>query len=201
MRQVAATVWTSRRKWLGNLIPALFWLPPALAGLFQLLTKGQFIGTGLWLLILSTILGWLAVNQFGFFENGAMRRQLERILMAEERKLSSDSFFVGFASPTYSSMLDAHEDVGFLSVQADSLKFISESRTIEIFKSDVTEIRFRANVHSVIFLGRWISVEAKTGGKPIRLLIEPREKSTLLGNRIFGSKLLAHLRKWKGLVK
>ena len=201
MRLVAPTVWTPRRKLLGNLIPALFWLPPALFGLYWVAAKSQFIGPGLWSLILSTVLGWLAVNQFGFFENNRMRNQLERILKTQERNLPQDSVFVGFATPKYSSVLDAHEDVGFLCFYGDHLNFVSERRSIELYKSDITEIRFRPNVHSVIFLGRWVSVEAVTGGKPIRLLIEPRERRTLLKNRLYSADLLKRLRKWKGPVK
>ena len=196
MPLVAVTVWSTRRKWLGNLIPAVFWLPPAVAGIYQIAAKGQLIGLGLWLLIASTVLGWLAVNFFGFFENAKMRASLERILTTEGKSLAGEKVFVGFATPKYSSMLDAHEDVGFLRILSDKLIFVSESRTIEIQKADVHGVRFRPNVHSVLLLGRWVSVEAKVGDQQIRLLVEPREKPTLLGNRFYGKKLLATLRAW-----
>jgi hypothetical protein len=182
---------------LGNLIPALFWLPPAAIGIYQVIVKDQFIGTGLWLLVLSTILGWLSVNQFGFFENRKMRKQLERILEVDGRTFKGDQFFVGFASPKYSSMLDAHEDVGFLRLMSDRLIFVSETRNVEVMKSDITGIRFRPNVHSVVGLGRWVSIEGKVGEQPIRLLVEPREKTTLFGNRLYGSKLKIKLANWK----
>jgi len=197
MRLVAATVWTSQRRFLGNFIPALFWLPLALAGLYQLFAKGLTIGLGLWLLVASTILGWIALNFFGLFQNGRMRRQLERILQSEKRDLSGEHFFVGFATPKYSSMVDAHEDVGFLRLLKDKLEFVSEVRTIEMSRAEITDIRFRMNVHSIVGLGRWVSVEAKLGDKPIRLLIEPRERATLLGNRIYSSTLRARLREWR----
>jgi len=201
MRLVAATVWSSRRKWLGNIIPALFWLPPAVVGILLILIKGQLIGPGLWCLVTSTVLGWLAVNQFGFFENAKMRRHLERILETEQRDVKGEKVFAGFATPKYSSMLDAHEDVGFLRILPDRLAFVSETRSVEILKSDVVEVRFRPNVHSILGLGRWISVEGKVGDTSIRLLIEPRERTTLFGNRLYGKQLIAKLREWKSPSK
>ena len=201
MRLVAATVWTSRRKWLGNIVPAIFWVPPAAVGLFIVVVKGQFLGPGLWLLILSTVLGWLAVNQFGFFENTRMRNQLERVLRASGQGLPKEYYFVGFATPKYSSVLDAHEDIGFFCVYPDHVSFISETRSLELSKSEISVVRFRPNVHSLILLGRWISLEGVSGGKPIRLLIETREKRTLFGNRLFGAKLRRRLAKWIGPVK
>ena len=197
MRLVTATVWTARRRVLGNLIPAFFWLPPAVVGIFLIAVKGQLFGPGLWLLVLSTVLGWLAVNQFGFFENGWMRWQLERILKSDGKELTGELVFVGFATPTYSSMLDAHEDVGFLRILPDRLVFASESRNVEVMKSSVTEVRFRMNVHTLVGLGRWVSVEGKVNDKPIRMLLEPRERPTLLGNLLYSKKLRQKLIDWR----
>ncbi len=201
MRLVAATVWTLRRRWLGNLIPALFWLPPALIGVYQILVKGQLMGSGVWYLVASTVLGWLSVNFFGFFENTKMRKHLERILETEGRDLGGEHFFVGFATPKYSSMVDAHEDVGFLRILPDRLAFLSETRNVELYKSDIVAIRFRPNVHTVVGLGRWVSVEGKVGEQPIRLLVEPRERPTLLGNLRYSTELRAKLVKWRGKPK
>ena len=201
MRLVASTVWTSRRKWLGTLIPAVFWLPPAVIGVYQILIKNQVGGPSLWWLLASTVLGWFAVNQFGFFENRRMQGQLKRILEVQSKSLAEEHYFVGFATPSFSSTLDAHEDVGFLCVYPDRLQFISETRTIDLPRTDITTVRFRPNVHSILFLGRWVSVEGTTGGKQVRLLVEPRVKTTLLGNRLFGSKLKVQLKKWLGPVK
>ncbi len=196
MRLVTAKVWSPRRKWLGNLIPAAFWLPPAAVAVFEFIKSGQFVVSALWLLIASTVLGWLAVNQFGRVENERRRRQLQRILTAEERDFSGESIFAGFASPRYSSMLDPHQDVGLFCLRPDSIVFLSEVRTIEILKSDVVQIRRRLNVHSFVGLGGWVSVEAMVGGRPIRLLVEPRERPTLIGNRRLSGKLLRKLRAW-----
>lgn len=158
--------------------------------------KGQLIGPGLWLLVASTVLGWLSINQFGFFENRKMRVQLEKLLQREGRDFKGDKTFVGFATPKFSSMLDAHEDVGFLRLLPDKIAFVSEARNIEVLKGDITGVRFRSNVHSVLGLGRWVSIEGKVGEQPIRLLVEPRERPTLLGNRLYSSKLQVKLANW-----
>lgn len=181
---------------MGNLVPALFWLPFAVAGLVWMAVKGEVLGWGLALLVTGTIVGWFALNRFGLFENGRMRAQLERILHANGETLAGEKWFVGFATPRYSSTVDPHEDIGFLEVTDDRLRFLSESRTVEVLRADVSEVRFRANVHSLLGLGRWVSVEGKVGEKPIRLMVEPRERQTLLGNRREGARLRLRLRSW-----
>ena len=176
-------------------------MPLATTGLIIVIRSGQFLGLGLWFLVAATVVGWFAVNQFGFFENDRMRRQLERILASQDRQLPEKRFFVGFASPKYSNILDAHEDVGFLCFEPNSISFISETRTLQLNRSDIKALRFRMNPHSVIFLGRWISIEAKLGGQEIRLQIEPRERRTLFGNRRFSMTLLKQLQAWLVPVK
>ena len=193
---MAPTVWTPRRKWLGNLIPALFWLPLGAVGLFKMIKKLEAFGPGLWFLIAATALGWLALNQFGLFENFKMKLQLQRILAAKKEFPDGDKFFVGFASPSYSSAIDAHEDVGYLFLLPDSLKFVSETRKVDLARADIKSVRFRTNVHSLLLLGRWVSVEGEIAGKPVRMSIEPRERRTLLQNRRFSKQLRARIQKW-----
>jgi hypothetical protein len=158
--------------------------------------KGEVMGWGLAWLAVGTVVGWLATNFFGLYQNGRMRTQLERILRAGGEHLEHEKWFVGFATPRYSSTLDPHEDVGFLLLEDDRLRFVSETRAVEVLRTDVRHVRFRPNVHSLLLLGRWVSVEGKVGEKPIRLMVEPREKRTLLGNRRAGAQLRVHLAKW-----
>src|SRR5687767_5706701 len=113
MPLVTPTVWTMRRKWLGNILPALVWLPLALGGIFWMIRNGEVVGLGLWLLVAATVLGWLAVNFLGLFENRKMKRQVARILEARGQSVG-DAWFVGIATPRFSSMLDPHEEVGYL---------------------------------------------------------------------------------------
>lgn len=198
MLSVAApTVWTGRRKWLGNLIPVLFWLPLTIAGIVVIVKSGEASPLGIGLLGAATVVGWLALNQFGLYENGRMKGQLARIIIARGDVGPEAHWFVGFATPRYSSALDAHEDVGFLWMEPDRVKFVSEVRTVEVARADVTEVRFRPNVHSLLFLGRWVAIEATVAGKPIRLTVEPRVDRTLLVNRRLSNELLARLEEWR----
>lgn len=188
-------MWTARRKWLGNIIPACFWLPLVAAGLILMARQGEVLGAGLYLLVAGTAVGWFALNGLGLFENARMKGQLGRILEAKREPIGK-ARFVGFATPSYSSALDPHEDVGFLIVRPGSLRFVSETRTVEIDRADVREIRFRPNAHALLGLGRWVSVEGEVNGKPIRLLIEPRERRTLLGNRRLSKTVRNELAEW-----
>lgn len=192
---MAPTVWTARRKWLGNLLPALFWFPLLVAGLFVMAKQSDPLGLGLWLLIAGTVLGWLAVNRWGLFENDRMKRQLELMLQAK-KSMIPESIFVGFATPKFSSTLDPHEDVGFLNLDDENLRFVSETREIAVPRSGVKSVHFRANIHSLLFLGRWIAIEGEMDGKPIRLLIEPRQHRTLFANRRESKHQLTKLINW-----
>jgi hypothetical protein len=181
---------------LGNLVPAFVWLIPAAAGLFIMASTRHLLGTGLWLLGASTVLGWLALDTFGFFENAQMRKEVEKILTGRKEAPIAGSPFVGFATPKYHGLLDAHEDVGFLQILPDRLTFVSETRKVEVLSKEVRRIRYRPNIHTLLLLGRWVSVEGESGGKPIRLLVEPRERSTMLGNFRESSRLRDRLAKW-----
>ena len=197
MLLVSPTVWNRRRKFMGNFVPALFWFPLALAGVAIAVIQGQFIGLGLWFLVASTFVGWLAVNFFGYYENQAMRRQLERILKVKETPIEGEFIFVGFASPNFSSMVDAHEDVGFLRILDDRITFVSETRTMEIMRADITGAKRRFNVHSLVGLGGWVGIDAKIGERQFRMLVEPREKATMLGSKPYAGRLIARIQEWK----
>jgi hypothetical protein len=190
------TVWNQQRKALGNLIPAVFWFVPTSAGLAWMVIHAEIMGPGLNAVIAGTVIGWLALNQFGGYTNGRLRRQLERILRARGDSKDVGGTFVGFATPKYSSLWDAHEDVGFLLMLPDRLRFVSETRTVEVRRSEITQVRFRPNVHTWVGLGRWVSVEGVAAGRPIRLLLEPRERITMLGNLRRGVRFRRELQTW-----
>lgn len=158
--------------------------------------RGEVMGLGLWLLGAGTIFGWLAVNFFGLFENVRMKAQLERILAAKGETLT-EPIFVGFATPRYSSALDPHEDVGFLSLAPDRLRFVSETRVVEVPKAAISLVRLRGNVHTLLGLGRWVSVEGTIDGKAIRFLMEPRQFRTLLRNKKYAKALAKRLNEWR----
>lgn len=180
---------------MGNLIPAVFWLPPLAIGLTLMLVDAEVSTLGIGLLVASTVLGWLAVNAFGLYQNRAM--QLEtRSLLKGRANIPANAPFVGYASPRYTSLLDAHEDVGYLLSLPDRLVFQSQMRRVEITRSQLRRIGFRPNVHTLLLLGRWISIEGLADGRPIRMLIEPRMRGTLLGNFRRSRELRDRLRAW-----
>ena len=145
---------------------------------------------------LGVILGWLGTNFFGAMPNRAMRGQLERILKVKGEKISDDTWFVGFATPRYSSALDPHEDVGFLLLGTDGLRFLSEVRTVELEKASVKRVHYRFNVHTLVGLGRWVAVEGEVSGQPVRLLLEPRNRPSMLGNLSASRRLRTAISDW-----
>lgn len=192
---MAATVWTPVRRWMGNFVPILFWLPFASYGVYQIVESRQLLGSGLVYLAVATVAGWIGLDLFGFFQNGVMRRRLSEILCAET-DLPADRVFVGFSSPRYTGLLDAHEDVGFLCFTPGALLFVGERRTVEMPREVISSVGFRPNAHTIVGLGRWISIEGTAGKHPVRMLIEGRERSTMLANFLAGPALKGRIEAW-----
>ena len=194
------TVWTSQRRLLGNLIPALVVLPFAVAGLYLLWRdaqeKGDFLGWGLVVFAVAVPLGWLAVNFFGLYQNAAMRREMQQRLRRSREKVTSRRYFVGFSTPVFRSVIDAHQDVGYIILHPDKLEFYGDVIKAELRKDSIIGIRFRANPHTLLGLGRWISVEGLVNEAPVRMLMELRECATLLGNLRRSKALKQRLETW-----
>ncbi len=174
---------------MGNLLPAFTWLVPTVPGLAICYRTGNYLGIGFILVLLGILAGLIALNQFGFYENKPMRWQLQRLLIDTGEVKAQEFFFVGYASHGFSSMLDAHEDVGFLVLEKERLVFVSEVRRVEVALTSGTRVRFRWNPHSFFGLGRWIAVESPEKSA----YFEPREMRTLLANRKFSRKLKAKI--------
>ena len=192
-----ARVWTTGARWRGNLLPALVWLPLTALGAFLLSTGRIAMFPGILILTAGQIGGWLALNAWGMAGNRAMRNTLTRRYAKNLPAEPTDCWFVGAATPSYVGLLDPHQDVGFLVIEPDRLRFLGDSMAIDLERERVTQIRLRSNVHSVLGLGRWVSVEGQLDGKPIRLLIEPRTRRTLLANKADSKRLIARLRAWQ----
>jgi hypothetical protein len=191
-------VWTTSRKIAGNLIPLLIASPLAGMGAFQLKRHWPFLGYGLIWLVVAVIAMWLAVNYLGLFKNESMKRAMKRRLEASlgPKEIPLDPMFVGFARPSYRGMLDPHEDVGFLLLYSNCVEFFGDKDRITLKKSALQRVRLRPNPHSWAFLGGWVSLEGVLEGKPVRMLLEPREKSSLLANRRLRKTLKSRLEKW-----
>jgi hypothetical protein len=173
---------------MANLVPAVFFVPVFALGLSLYFRGMQSLAVACF--AASIVIGVIAVNLFGLFQNAQMRTELEGLRPAAEAKY----FFVGFAKPGSLGVLDPHDDIGWLILRPDKLAFVGERGHYEISASEVRRIRFRRNVHSIFGLGRWICIEGKRDSKDIRMMVEPREHSTLLRNRAEGSRLFALLR-------
>lgn len=176
---------------MGNLVPLLGALPFGVVGLALAIQRQQMSGLPLWVFSLMPVAGWLLMNSLGLFENAKMRAELQRRLSPRPQHV-----FVGVARPSFRGLLDPHEDVGFLVLGETALEFLGESLKIRIDRKSLNGVRFRPNVHSMVGLGRWVSVEGVLEGTPIRLLIEPRERRTLWGNRAFSKELRHQIEVW-----
>jgi hypothetical protein len=86
--------------------------------------------------------------------------------------------------------------VGFLLIYPDKVEFFGGHVRVSLRRSDTKQVRFRPNPHSWVGLGRWVSLEAEQNGQSVRLLVEPRERATLLGNRALGARLRTKLASW-----
>ncbi len=193
---MAERIWTTRKKWLGNLVPILCFLPLAIiAGAIMLKARG-ITTPGVVIFAVAVIVGWLAVNQFGLMGNENLRERLQRKLLAKAMKNTTAGIFVGFARPAYIGLLDAHEDLGFLFLEGDHLEYRGEQYNVSLHRFEIKEVRFRPNIHTYLGLGRWVSIEAIVANKPVRVLVEPRQANTLLANRRRGSELKGRLEKW-----
>lgn len=187
-RGAKRSAWSAYRKWMANLVPMLFWLPPGVAGVL-LFQEGQPIWAYVcWGAV--PVLGWLGINRFALFQNEAMRRELSPL------KPTADATFVGIATPKHRSLLDPHEDVGWLWMDGDELRFRGELLALNVPRDSIRRIAYRANPHTILGLGRWVVIEGLRDGKRFILRVEPRERRTLLGNKREGARLLGSLRAW-----
>jgi hypothetical protein len=188
-------VWTTTRKVAGNVLPLLLASPALYPVIVASGTKGASKELILWIGAF-IVLSWVMLALLGFIGNAGMRSEVGRRLHIERAFDKTERYFVGFARPTYRSALDPHEDVGFLLLHADRLEFYGGEHKVVLARRDVTGARFRPNTHTIVGLGRWISVEAVVDERPVRLLVEPRVKATLIGNFLYSSRLLERVRQW-----
>jgi hypothetical protein len=182
---------------MGNLAPAILWLPLTIAGIIILYRTKQVWGWALDCVCLGQVLGLVALNYLGLYENASLRWELDREFRVLRPRYSGWRLFVGFASQGYTSWVDPHEDVGYLCLTADTIEFYGDRLIWKLKRGDVIRIANGPNVHSFVGLGRWIRIEATQDGTRILLRLEPRDKDTLLGNLASGRKLRQRLINWQ----
>ncbi len=189
-------VWTTRRKLIGNVLPALFFLPFVAYGIYWMLDRDDILGPGLWWVVAGVVAGWVALNFFALFGNSFMRRELKRELTAKRIDFSDPHFFVGFASPKFTNILDPHEDIGFLFLRNGVAEFVGEDNQVKVPKGEIKRVFFRPNVHSWVGLGRWICIEGVRKEARYRMHVESRERNFLMLNLSGGKKVKDQIAGW-----
>lgn len=191
--------WTTTRKLMGNLVPLAVSLPFLILGLRAFPQEGMS-GSALIYFIAFPVSAWLAVNLSGFIWNVGLSHEVGRMIHLERPFIQERRVFVGFARPAFTGLLDPHEDVGYLIIRPEELEFFGETVRIKFPREAVETIRFRANPHTWVGLGGWISVEGSVHGQHVRMLVEPRERPTLVGNLALLRKVLRELKAWRAGV-
>lgn len=195
---MAARLWTTGKKIVGNLLPVALALPFAGLGVWRAVQDQAVTGMSLLWAAMAVATLWLGVNFLGLYRNEFMKRTLLLRLKASVYDCPADPFFVGFARPAYRSVLDPHEDIGYVLLYPDRIEFFGEMDRISLAKSTLSGVRLRPNPHSWALLGGWVSVEGTLEGAPVRMLLEPRERRTLWGNRALRKALKARIERWMG---
>ena len=191
-----AKVWTTTRKVIGNVLPLLLASPLLYFAIAEFGRSGPSVALIYWIGAF-LFASWVSLAVFGLVGNRSMRREMSRRMHIDRPFDKTERYFVGFARPVFRSALDPHEDVGFLVLHPDRIEFWGSERKATLERTDVAGVCFRPNTHSLVGLGRWVSVEAVVDGKPVRLLVEPREKATLIGNLPFSRRLRRRIEDWK----
>lgn len=181
---------------MGNLLPLLLAAPLAGWGIWRMAEAKAVTAEGLLWNTAAVAVLWLGVNFLGLFRNGSMKRALFLRLKASVYDIPDDPFFAGFARPTFRSAIDPHEDIGYVLLYPDRIEFFGDKDTISLPKASLKSVRLRSNPHSWALLGGWVSVEGTLEGAPVRMLLEPRERSTLWGNRGLRRELKQRIERW-----
>jgi hypothetical protein len=192
----AGRVWTTTKKVLGNVLPLVLSSTLLVTAVLEFARSGPSTRLIGWIGLFLGV-AWVFLLFLGLIGNGSMRREMGRRLHIERPFDKTERYFVGFARPAYKSTLDPHEDVGFLLLHDDEIEFYGSEHKLVLSRPSVTGACYRANTHTLVGLGRWVSIEGIVEEKPVRLLVEPRVKATLLGNLLFSRTLLKRIEKWK----
>lgn len=181
---------------MSNLVPMCVAAPlPAAAIAVQMRDPLGFMW--IYLLGATPVMLVFTINFFGLYQNRTLRGEMLSLLTKKYPDETARSVFVGFSRPNRRSAIHHHEDIGWLIMRADAIEFLGETKKYSIPRSDITAIRLAWNINTIFGLGRWVSIEGRLGGKAIKMLVEPRERRTMLGNFRFAKTLMTTLRSWK----
>ena len=189
-RVAAPRVWNLQRKLIGNVLPVLCGTPFLAIAIWLWVRGLQWDAIAAAFASLAT--SAVSLNWVGLAGNAAMRR-----VLAARLKPNADGVFVGFSTPGYIDLLDPHEDLGFLQIDGEAVRITGERASFEILRGSELRLSYAFNPHALLGLGRWLVIQGTSAGRPIRILVEPRELRSLRSNRALGVKLRRQLEEWR----
>ncbi|MBX3111902.1 MAG: hypothetical protein KF857_07820 [Fimbriimonadaceae bacterium] len=188
-------LWTRRRQLAANGLP----LGVLLAGAAWAAHRhrdGATLAESLWAAGAGVFAAWVTTGLFGLWDNGTLKGEMGRRWHEAHGFERSEKYFVGCARPAYRGVLDPHEDVGWLVLSDDRVEFFGSAMKLGLDKASVTRVARRANPHTWLGLGGWVSIEGQVDSAEFRLLVEPREARTLWGNILVARRLTRRLKEW-----
>ncbi len=165
---------------MGNFVPLV---PSAVVA-----SVAAGLGCGVWSLGVGVLVAIPLISRFGFWENAKIRSELLALY-------PQDGLLVGIVFDRSADYLDAHAEIGLLSLGEQKLKIRTEDRTVETPLNSTTRISRQFNIHKLIGLGGWILIQ--NDGFP-DLRIESREADTMFASKLKTDELFQHLHKEKG---
>ena len=133
------------------------------------------------------VAAWIGISQWGFFENTKIEQELRT-------KTNAKGELVGYVFKKNPTAMDAHAEIGILSIHSKKLVVVSEEEEIEILVKNVISITRQRNIHSLLFLGGWVVLSLADGAK---FKLESRTHRTMWHSRKRTSILFEELRTWK----
>jgi len=191
---MSGMVWNRKRKWMGNVIPALpFGTFYSLGLYFALFAPKSLQWVSLPAVVLALVAGWLAIDRYGFWETQKMRAELEDSLKKKGIAIEPTDRWVGVSWKGGTSPLDAHLDVGFLRMTNAGVKVFGEQETYEVPWKSMTHLGWTPGIHTIMGLGGWCTVQYNTAEGNKTLKFEVRELPTMLANKPHTKDLVKQL--------
>jgi len=180
-------LWTFGAKLVPNLLPLFVGLPFWVGGI--ILARRGAVADAVEVAAFGLVICAVSLNWLGLIGNETLREKCLKRLNPPP-----GSLFVGISRPGFKNALDPHEDIGFLTFEAERLIVQGERIRVEIPRMQELRFGYAPNPHTLLGLGRWVTID---GGPDFHIHIEPREERSLRANRTLGIQLIARLRKWK----
>lgn len=187
-------VWSLRLQVLSNVLPVIPFFPFPFIAVW--LESHGYMEVAVVVWVASPLVLWSSINFLALAFNESIKRRLKPLAFSMQSGPVMRTWFVGFALPHRRQMIHPHYDVGWLQLYSDEIVFVGERERTGLKKSEITGIGFSANIHTLLGLGRWMVIDGRTSTGRVRLLIEPRECRTLLGNLRLGKRMVAEIRRW-----